>query len=198
MNPENRNQVIIFVVLMIVLAVVLYMFVLSPGGSSSASSSARSGSGGGAPSGAEAAYKNIQSAFVEDQVDVDSLLAKIEDVRFDYSQAHENRNPMKPLVGTNPELASESVLGVGGEEGVFSDDQLLFYANALAFTGVVYDSAVPMAIIDNQLTYEGYEFDDVDGLITVKQINEDNVVLEVKLEEGPIEHVQRLKEPEAL
>lgn len=196
MNPENRNQVIIFVVLMIVLAVVLYMFVLQPSGGPVGSSSAR-GDDQGAPGGAEAAYQNIQSAFVEDAVDVDSLLAKIEDVRFDYSQAHETRNPMKPLVGTNPELASESIMA-GSEEGVFSDDQLLFYANALAFTGVVFDRVVPLAIIDNQLTYEGFEFDDVDGRISVKQINEDNVVLEVQLEEGPIEHVQRLKEPETL
>lgn len=195
MNPENRNQVIIFVVLMIVLAVVLYMFVLNPSGGSSGTSGAPTAAGAGE---AEQAYQNIQSAFVEDAVDVDSLLAKIEDVRFDYSQAHENRNPMKPLVGTNPELASESVLGLGTEEGDFTDDQLLFYANALSFTGVVFDQTVPLAIIDNQLTYEGFEFNDVAGRISVKQINEDNVVLEVQLEEGPIEHVQRLKEPEAL
>lgn len=196
MNPENRNQVIIFVVLMVVLAVVLYMFVLQPAGGSGGAGAARAVQG--TTGDAEAAYQNIQSAFVEDAVDVDSLLAKIEDVRFDYSQAHENRNPMKPLVGTNPELASESLVGPEGEEGQFSDDQLLFYANALSFTGVVYDKAVPLAIIDNQLTYEGFEFDDVAGKISVKQINEDNVVLEVQLEEGPIEHVQRLKEPEAL
>lgn len=180
---------------MIVLAVVLYMFVLNPSGGSSGTSGAPTAAGAGE---AEQAYQNIQSAFVEDAVDVDSLLAKIEDVRFDYSQAHENRNPMKPLVGTNPELASESVLGLGTEEGDFTDDQLLFYANALSFTGVVFDQTVPLAIIDNQLTYEGFEFNDVAGRISVKQINEDNVVLEVQLEEGPIEHVQRLKEPEAL
>jgi hypothetical protein len=194
-NPENRNQVIIFVVLIAVLAVVLYMFVLQPAGDPAGAATVGVP---GAQGEAGAAYQNIQTAFIEDAVDVDSLLAKIEDVRFDYSESHENRNPMKPLVGTNPELAADGLAGMGNEEGTFSDDQLLFYANALAFTGVVFDQVVPLAIIDNQLTYIGYQFDDVDGLISVKQINQDNVVLEVRLEEGPIEHVQRLKEPEAL
>ena len=181
--------------LVAVLAGVLYFFVLKPGGGASGG---RKDKDSKAPSATEEAYQNIQSAFVEDDVDVDSLLAKIEDVRFDYGTAHETRNPMKPLVGTNPELDAEEDIAGMGREGVFDDSELLYFANNLSFTGIVYDPKVPLAIIDNEMTYVGYSFPEVKGLVSVKQINEDNVVLEVQLEEGPIEHVQRLKEPEAL
>lgn len=193
MNPENRNQVIIFAVLLAALGGAVYYFVLAPG-----DAGGKKGGAGSADAAAVEAYANIQTAFIQDEVDVVALQAQVQDVRFDYSQAHETRNPMKPLVGTNPELESEDSEILTGESGEFADEDLLYFASNLAFTGVIYDPVLPLAIIGNEMAYVGYSFDEVRGLIIVKEIHEDNVVLEVRLQEGPIEHVQRLKEPEAL
>lgn len=187
MNPENRNQVIVLIVLGIVLVGVVYMYVIRPsmetGGGAAGGGAAASGDG----RIAEIA-ENVETAFIEDDVDIDALLDNIQNVRFVYSERNLARNPMIPLVGQtvmNP--TGPDAFGLA-ETGTLPDEELLFRAEGLDFNGVVWDRETPLAIIDNEMVHVGYTFDVTD--IKVKEIHEDKVVVEVPLSTGPelIEH----------
>lgn len=191
MNSENRNQIIIFAVLIVVLAGVFYNFVLKPGG-------AGAGPGNGASGRQEQTEigtitEKIESAFRQDEIDIPELLANIQDVRFDYKAVHEARNPMRPLVGSAV-LTSAGIQDTD-TPGSYTDEDLLYIVSAMSFTGVIWDKEIPLAILDNELVYQGYEFGSLGIIVT--DISADSVVLMVPLSDGPIEHVQRLKEPEA-
>lgn len=188
MNPENRNQIIILVVLAIVLLGVVYMYFIRP-------TMASGGSGGGGDATSDgriaAIADNVETAFVQDDVNIDELLKNVQDVRFVYAEKNLARNPMIPLVGqtvmnpTDGQARTESM-------GAIPDDELLYLAEGLEFTGIIWDAKFPLAIVDNELVHVGYKFDITN--IAVKSINEDEVVVEVPLSTGPEIIVHGLKE----
>jgi len=193
-NQETRNRVILLAVLGVAfIGALIYAFNSSPG---AARGKARKG-GKNAKGGQEATQiatiaESVKTAFVTDTVDIDSLIEKIQDVKFNYAEVQQARNPMLPLVGSIP-LESQKVnaADIGDKP---DDDELIFIAQSMLLTGLLWDNDVPLAIINNEVVHEGYTFEDYG--ITVKSISDTNVVLLVPQTTGAIEHVLELKEPD--
>lgn len=135
------------------------------------------------------AYDRIASAFNADDVDVSLLIGKVRDVRFDYRESQNARNPMVPLVGVSPLVDDLDPPEFGG---TLTDEDRIYLAHAMALTGVVWDDS-PFAILDDILVWEGFTF--YSG-ISVKEIRATELVLDVPLADGTSQVVLRRFAPD--
>jgi len=173
MNEDNKKQFIILGVLGAVLGVVLYMQVLAPmlGGAGDTAVQARTGSNQPAPITADASKARVESVFQRVDVDIDELLEQIQVAEFDYAEVEADRDPTMPLVSGNMLLTARPQRGV---KGGAIDETLLAAANRMDVTGIIWDPARPLAVVNNEVVHVGFEFQEP---IVVKAIERNRVVL---------------------
>jgi len=112
-----------------------------------------------------------QTQFKQADVNIDELLTGIQEVDFDYDQQRLARDPMTPLVGT---VAAATKKGEETEQAVppATVGQVL---NKVV-SGIIWDPRSPVAVVDNEVVYPGYEY--ADGT-TVLSIERDRVIFQV-------------------
>jgi hypothetical protein len=109
---------------------------------------------------------------VRTEINVDELLAGIQEVDFDYDRERIPRDVLTPLVGAvsapkeeQQEMATELV-----------PPAILGDILSKAVSGIVWDANRPVAIVDNEIVYPGYQYPDG---TTVESIKPDAVVFKV-------------------
>jgi hypothetical protein len=188
----NQRSVVL-VGLIVVLAGVFYWFVLRE---DPKMREARERMAAGAqqpmgPAGAEAASGAPgavpQSKFQRVEVNLDELLSRIQEVEFDYDRERMARNPMTPLVG--PEAAPRTLDAEAAAPGDTSSTRMTeVMARQMRLTGIIWESTNPLAIIEDEVVSQGYEFPQ--GVV-VEAIEPDRVMLRFKDSLIPL----MLKEP---
>lgn len=104
-------------------------------------------------------------------VDIDALLAGIKEVDFDYDREKMPRDPMRPLVGLVSKMDQE---GEGGAEAV--PPATVGQVMGKVVSGIVWDKVRPVAVVDNEIVYPGYQYPD--GTV-VDAIERDRIVFKV-------------------
>lgn len=104
-------------------------------------------------------------------VDIDALLAGIKEVDFDYDRDRMPRDPMRPLVG---QVSKMDQGGEGGGEAV--PPATVGQVMGKVVSGIVWDKARPVAVVDNEIVYPGFQYPD--GTV-VDAIERDRVVFKV-------------------
>lgn len=177
MNGDNKKQIIMLALLGVALVgVFIKQFAMSPSTNAAVS--------GGQANQAASSTKTA-SVFEEIDMDIEDLVQKISEVKFNYHDNHEGRNPSMPLVGKHfiqlakADNASPETL----------QENLLYYANQMQVTGIIWDNDKPMAVVDEEIVHIGFRFEEP---ISVKAITPDHVVLTLVGEE--IDIVRELKE----
>jgi hypothetical protein len=177
MNGENKKQIIMLAVLGVaLLGVFIKQFAMSPSTNAAISNTQAAESAAEAKSG---------SVFAEIDLDIENLSRKISDVNFNYHDNHEARNPSMPLVGKHFIQLAKADKGTPQE----FQENLLYYANQMQVTGIIWDKDRPMAVVDEEVVHIGFRFEEP---ISVKAITPDHVVLTLVGEE--IDIVRELKE----
>jgi len=177
MNEDNKKQIIMLAVLGVALVgVFVKQFATSPSTDAAISNSA-----------ASPAANDLKTASVFEEIDMDieDLVQKISEVKFDYNDSHSARNPSMPLVGKHF-IQMAKADGSSPEE---QQENLLYYANQMQVTGIIWDKQKPMAVVDEEVVHIGFRFEEP---ISVKEITPDYVVLTLVGEE--IDIVRELKE----
>jgi hypothetical protein len=177
MNEENKKQMIMLAVLGVVLTgVFVKQFAMSPSTNAAVSTGQTSQA---------ANDPKTASVFEEIDMDIENLGQKISEVKFNYHDNHEGRDPSMPLVGKHfIKLAKAS-----SDSPEALQENLLYYANQMRVTGIIWDKNKPMAVVDEEVVHVGFRFEEP---ISVKAITRDHVVLTLVGEE--IDIVRELKE----
>lgn len=151
MNEEQRKQVIIFAVLAVALiGVLVYQFGMGKKTGPTPQPGAASGAPGSVTSGLTA-----ESVMKKAEVNIDELLAGIKEVDFDYDRERMPRDPLAPLVGT----VTKKKDGDGTEDTSMQSPTILQIMNKVV-AGILWDKARPLAVVDNEVVYPGYEYPD--------------------------------------
>lgn len=160
MNEENKKQVIMMIVLIVVAVGVVGFqmkdLILPPSSSSSGNKAQTT-----------QIAKNQKMNVVE--VNIDDLLQGIAAVDFDYATERINRDPMRPLIGTNRVRGDLD----GGEDVRPGDYSDVMQKNV---TGILWDEHDPVAIVDNEVVTLGYTYPN--GIV-VQEIGRDGVTFKV-------------------
>lgn len=106
-------------------------------------------------------------------INVDELLAGIQEVDFDYDRERIPRDILTPLVGT-VRAAKEQQQQEAHSELV--PPAILGDILSKTVSGIVWDASRPVAIVDNEIVYPGYQYPD--GTI-VASIEADAVIFKV-------------------
>lgn len=182
MNEQQRKQVIVFTVLAVVLvAVLVYQFKggsPKPSPAASTATTAAAGTAATAPSGATSAApaattgtQKPESVMKKAEVNIDELLTGIKEVDFDYDGERTARDPLAPLIGT----ASKK-----GEEEKVPDKETLSpaisHVMSKVITGILWDKVRPLAVVDNEVVYPGYEYPDG---VRVERVEKTAVIFKV-------------------
>lgn len=192
---SQRNQIIIVVVLGIVLVGVLtFQFTRkppsAPAASKGAAPAASQAAGGKSPTSpapaaatpppaaptAAGAGEVTVTTIKQTDVDIDSLLAGIKEVDFDYDQNRQSRDPMAALVGKVANMLAQN------QEATPVTPATVGQVLNKTVSGIVWDQKYPVAIVDDDVVYPGYEY--ADGTV-VSSIERDRVVF--KVGDSPIE-----------
>lgn len=126
------------------------------------------------PAGGAKAAAPAQAPITVDTIN--TLLAQIEEVDFTYEAR--GRDPMTPLVGP--------LLREGTVKGPRPDARLAVQvARSMKVTGIMWDKANPLAVVDDDVVWKGYEFVSVGRKeyppgIVVDSIGADHVILRVE------------------
>lgn len=179
MNPKDRNKYILLAVLgLVAVGVVIYQITRPPAipempprpdGQPRTAAPA-------APAPSSPAAAPGQSAFVQADVDIEQLLASVQEVDFDYQLERQARNPMTPIHRTR---AGEVIDTTAGRADT---SPALAIARGMIITGIMYDPAEPIAVLENradqqvELVTVGHSFPI--GIV-VESIDESSVVLRV-------------------
>ena len=156
----NRKQILIVAVLAIVLlAVIWHQFLRgAPAGPPPASAPASSASVPSGPDGTPAAPQTQAVKAKTNPIDLDELLAGIQTDVFDFDAEKMPRDPMRPLVGAaalRPVIPSGAAAGYGEAPQPM---QLEAYARRMRVTGIIWDPYKPVAVVENEVVWPGYEF----------------------------------------
>lgn len=131
-----------------------------------------------APAGAPA---GPTSSFITAGVNLEELLARIEDETFNYDIEREQRDPMRPLLGPDaPQALPDGMEEASG--GAASMD--IAAVLRLRVTGIIYDSAHPLAVVNQQVVAQGEEL--LPGVV-VDAIESDRVLVRVQNTLVPLE-----------
>lgn len=174
MNPDTRKKIILAVLMLLAAGVVVYQLTRSTA-SPAASGKAGAKTAAAKPAGGKAAPKpgaakpapgaNSPESIQEVDVNIDELLKEVAEVNFDYQSQHIDRDPMTPLVGiVRP-----------GLENAKNKPSITSVINKRV-TGIIYDPADPVAVVDDEVVHEGYVYPD--GTV-VNAIDRDKVVFKV-------------------
>jgi hypothetical protein len=130
-------------------------------------------------------------------VNLDELIASVQDVRFDYDSERMTANPMTPLVG--PWAPSRLAVTEGTETGATLATRMGTRAAVtnMRLTGVIYNERDPMAVVSypfqgelvSEVVTRGFEFPGMG--IRVNDIERDRILLNVDGVLVPIELQER-------
>lgn len=168
-EKNNKKQIIILGVLGVVLVAVLGNSVL--GGKKPTAQAKQTGAKTSTKT-TDAALEDgkVASVFQKVDVDLDQLVQEIKVVEFEYELERDDRDPTLPLVGDSMLLRARTAV-VGGE---VDPEDLMFAAQKKKVTGIIWDEANPLAVIDNDVVAVGFTFEEP---IFVKSIERDRVIL---------------------
>lgn len=180
MNPKQTKQIVIGAILVVVLLFVIWFQFFRAGSTppppagNKAAKAEKAGKSAKATKGKAEDAEGPRSRFQED-INLDELLAQVRDVDFDYDLVRAGRNPMMPLVGVS--FVKTQQKGSDGASDGQLDFETMSYAQRMRLTGIIWDAAEPMAVLDNVVVGIGYQFPN--GIV-VESMTEDQVVLNVK------------------
>lgn len=169
-DKERKQAIFLGIILAVALPVLLWKYGVFGGGAETT-----------APPAAETSTMAMAEGFEEgaaEQIDIEALIAGIQEVTFDYELERRAVNPMRPLVGMyqSPLLGS---IGTGeGVDGATAapDYVLLEKAQRMEVSGIIWDSSFPVAVIDGEVLQVSGE---VSPGIRIHSITQDTVELEV-------------------
>lgn len=207
MNKENRKQVIIVGVLLLVLGGVIYWqflrpdpvrqqqranFEQNPGPEQLVNQPRPADTRAGAPPAPAAVPASAAPIAGGIGIDLEELVSRVQSVDFNYELAmrEKPRNPMTPLVGLRAPGIESGEPGEGEEtpgSGV-ADYQALRIASNMVVTGIMYDAARPMAVVDNEVVHPGYTFP---SGVVVDTIEPERVLLRINESVVPVELEER-------
>lgn len=169
---QNKKQFIALGALVLVLGVVLYTQLFRSSGEPAVQARQNNPGGTNPMTSLENpdAEARVGSVFQKVDVDLDQLLNEVKVVEFNYAEEHIDRDPTRPLVGDRV-LARARLAGLNEKQRA---EDLMYVANRKNLTGIMWDEAKPLAVIDNEVVFEGYEFEEP---IVVKAIARDHVIL---------------------
>lgn len=174
MNTD-KNKIIVLGVMMAVLAGVIFWQFTKGAGTTPPPTAPQAPRSADAPetSASGAAPQVVQSQFKDVDVNLDQLVQEIKEVDFAYLP--EGRNPMLPLVGRTY-FAKQN--GDQDSPAGLESFELMAIAQRMSLTGLIWDPADPVAVIDNTIVRPGHVFADLD--IRVSEIRPTSVTLEVE------------------
>jgi len=105
------------------------------------------------------------------EVNIDELLMGIKEVDFDYARDRMPRDPLAPLVGT---VSKKSASEATGDLSTIPPS-ILQVMNKVV-TGIIWDKTRPLAVVDNEVIFPGYEYPD--GTVVYK-IDKESVTFKV-------------------
>lgn len=158
MNQEQKKMVFMVVLFVVAIGVVVYqlMFAGKPAtpaapakpGTTATGTPAKAGSTSATAAGTAAAAGPTRLAEVN--VNIDELLAGVEDVKFDYETMRIDRDPLAALVGgpLKLELPTNGTVPIGGIGSIMQKK----------ITGIVYDEFNPMAVVDDEVVGVGHVY----------------------------------------
>jgi hypothetical protein len=185
MNEQNKKKAIVLGVLGIALVVVLYLQFTGETAPVASGTKTAMNQPGIAVGTGNAAVPQVSSVFQRSDVDIDQLIQSVSEVEFDYASEHVSRNPTLPLVGGVSFFRARMAEG----ETVLEADDLLYAANRKELTGIIWNDARPLAVVDNEVVHVGYRFIEP---IEVKAIEQGRIVLAIDGQD--VEIVKELKE----
>ena len=106
-------------------------------------------------------------------INIDELLAGIKEVDFDYEKERTPRDSLMPLVGT---LAKTREGGETKEQPQVAGTATAIRVMNKVVSGILWDQRRPLAIVDNEVIYPGFEYPDG---TQVESIERDRVVFKV-------------------
>lgn len=202
MNQQQLIRAGVLAVLGLVLVFVLYRQFFGgaagPAQVADAGAATQSAAPGGPSAGAPAAPPAAgQSQFRRAAVNLDELIASIQDVQFDYDAERTMANPMTPLVG--PWAPSRLAVTTGDESEAPLATRMgtRTAIQNMRLTGIIYNERDPMAVVTypfqgelvNEVVTRGYEFAGMG--VRVNDIERDRILLNVDGVLVPIELQER-------
>jgi hypothetical protein len=173
-NAQQKKVIVVVALLVMLVGVLIFQFARkAPGPPAIQNPPVTKAGGAPAPAGKVAAPAEAPKTQIKKtDINIDSLLAGIREVDFDYDKERMPRDPMAPLVGTLTKTR-------GGEEP--GKEQPVAPATAVqvmskVVSGIVWDAKRPIAVVDNEVVYPGYEYPD--GTV-VASIERNQVVFKV-------------------
>jgi hypothetical protein len=137
----------------------------------------------------------IQSRFQRANVDLDELIAKIQDIDFDYDVEKVSADPLRPLVGPMaPARFATAANQPGQAEGAIAQ-----FLRSITVTGIILNPNRPLAVVTykdigtsadaSEVVYIGYTFPNTG--VFVEDIKPNRVVLRANEIAVPIELKER-------
>lgn len=109
----------------------------------------------------------------EDELNIAELLEDIEAVDFVYEHEKTARNVMAPLLGVTP------TGGVGPEASIITgkevDNFTMMDLMQKVVSGIMWDEVRPLAVVDDEVVYPGFEYVYGDEVAVVESIEQDHV-----------------------
>jgi hypothetical protein len=162
MKPNVIKGIVVAVLL--VAAAVLFWWQLQPDAETRAAIArgrenrgepAKPAAGQSAPAAGNAPAPAAAPAGQESQLDLDALLASVQQVEFEYAANRPSRDPMRALVGLRP---APTPPDGEGEEDKLPPSPIPPSIRSMILSGIVYDEQRPMAVLDDEVVFPGYEF----------------------------------------
>jgi hypothetical protein len=125
--------------------------------------------------------------FESANVDVDTLLARIEEVDFNYEEERLSHDPFRPLVG--PLAPARLASGEAGTEMASVPQGAGYVLRNLRVTGIMWNPNRPMAVLNDEIVHTGFVFEETG--VTVETIERDRVMVRLGDALVPIELEER-------
>ncbi|NIA14464.1 MAG: hypothetical protein GWP08_10305 [Nitrospiraceae bacterium] len=150
MNSQ-RNKTILVIGLVVVLAgVLIFQFAHKPARSPAAASKKTQATG------QVTTGESVKVAQLrETDVDIRAMQASIKEVDFDYDRERQARDPLTPLVGALARRTDDQAVP---DETV--PPAILGEVLSKTVSGIVWDARRPVAVVDNEVVYPGYQYPD--------------------------------------
>jgi hypothetical protein len=179
----SKQMIILAVLVIALVGVFVWQFLLAGPGAGGAPPAQNTQAQTPAAPPADAAPSAPSGAQTELDVELDELLASVQQEAFQYEANRISRDPMRPLVGPASPQAVQTA--EEEEENQVNERAAMRVASNMTLSGIMWDEATPMAVVNNQVVTQGFTFP-TSG-ITVKDIQPSRVVLQVGEAEVPLD-----------
>jgi len=178
----QKKQLLIVGILGVVLAAVLGFELTKgppgPANTAAADMSALKKAEGGATSGTAKPPTSTKAAPLvakDGEMDINKLLGEIKEVDFDFRAKKMPRDVMEPLVGlTTGKTGEKKTQKKGPKPGGTNVIGIM----QKVISGILWDPIRPLAVVDDEVVYPGFEYKDIDGnvIVVVESIEQEFVV----------------------